>query len=369
MKKIQIVTLNLGCGGAEKVLINMLNRLDYSLYEVEVLLIENKGIYIDNLNKNVKLRYVFPNISFKNRKLENIYDFIKRNIIKYFGSFVPYINENFDIQIAFLEGLSTIFLSKAFNNSKKIAWVHTDLKKMRSMPYKKELKIYEKFDTTVCVSENVKHSLIELYPTLKEKTKVIYNLIECEKVIELSKENVELKFNKPTIIGVGRLNVAKRFDLLLEAHNLLLKEGIYNELLILGEGNELDNLKSMINNKGLNESIKLLGFKKNPYPYIKKSDVFVMTSDYEGFSLVLAEAMILGKAIVSTKCTGPKELLNYGKCGLLVECNNVIKIKEAIKRILIDTKLKKDLEFKCKIRSNIFNSNEVMKQINELLQY
>ena len=149
---------------------------------------------------------------------------------------------------------------------------------------------------------------------------------------------------------------------------MLIEEGIDSELLILGTGECKKNLEDLIKKYKLEKYVKLLGFSKNPYPYIKNADIFVSSSDFEGFSLVIAEAMILNKAIVSTKTNGPIELLDDGKYGILVDCNNPEQLKDSMKLILQNKDKKKYYEQKSNERNKIFEKETIIKQIHSCFE-
>ena len=366
MKKILFIIKNLNGGGAEKVLINLFNNIDYTKYKVDLLLLVEEGPYLDKVNKNVNVKSIIPK-----KKIINI---VYRSIISRTYSRFPkliakkFIGKRYDIEIAFLEGGSTKFLGESHNTvSKKIGWIHSDLKKHRQLSMEVEYNLYNKIDKIVCVSEQARDSFIELYPQYKSKVEVIYNLIENENILKLSKENVLYEFKHNTIVSVGRLTKAKRYDLLIKAHKLLIQDGIDAELIILGEGELRSDLENLIKELKIEDKVKLLGFHENPYPYIKNSTIYAMASDYEGFSLVVAEALILGKSVVSTNCTGVSELLGNGEYGELVDIGNEYMMKDRIKELLLNTEKRELYEKKALERSKIFDKNKVINQIQELL--
>lgn len=369
-KKIVIIQETLAGGGAERVLVNILNKFNYDKFEVDLLVIHKTGIYLEKIPENVNIKSIFSPLESNNKFVKRIYHKLSNIIIKKFASIIhsKYIGKNYDIEIAFLEGPCTYILSKSKNKcSVKIGWIHIDLKKFRRMSEEEEKECYKKLDHIICVSNESKNRFLELYPKYSEKVKVIYNLINTEEIKELSEENINYSFNEPTIVAVGRLAQQKRFDILIKAHSLLINEGIKHKLLILGEGNEEDYLKKLITELNVDNSVSLHGFVKNPYPFIKNSDIYVMSSDFEGLPLVICEALVLGKAIVSTDCTGPNELLKDGT-GLLVPCNNHNELKEAIKFLLCNRDIKLVLERKSIEKSKLFNEDKVLKEIYKIIE-
>lgn len=253
--------------------------------------------------------------------------------------------------------MSTVYLSEIECNN-KIAWIHADLAYHRLMSFEKEKNIYSKYNKIICVSGQVKDSFLKLYPEYKDKIKVIYNPIDSKEIIEKSQEKIErFKNDIFTFISVGRLVKQKGFDILLKAHKLLLEEGILNNLVILGEGSERENLEKYIKQNKLENTVKLFGFKKNPYPYIKQADAYVLSSKYEGYPLVLCEALVLNKKIVASDCTGVMEILENGKYGFIVKKDSEISLKEGMKRIIVE----KGFEVKK------FTIEEIMNDIEEIL--
>lgn len=373
MKKILFVTESLDKGGAEKVLYDILRNIDLSKYKIDILLFENKGVYIEKIEKlGISVNYIF------NERKDFINNIIYRKcksmiigIIKYFYSYCPFLiknlkNKKYDTEIAFLEGHSGILVSNRKNNSKKISWIHTDLLKHRVINKKSELNAYLKMDKIICVSENSKISLLKLYPVLINKIEVIFNPIDKENILKNSQENINLEKNKINVITIGRLIKIKGYDILLQAHNKLIKEGLDYNLIILGEGVERNNLEEYIKKNNLGARTQLLGFKENPYPYLKKSDIFISSSRYEGYPLVLCEAICLEKPIIATNCNGSKEILENGKYGILTEIGNVEDLAKKMKEMILNKTLRQKYSNLSKERAEKLDMEKVIKEIINL---
>ncbi|MGL5933463.1 MAG: glycosyltransferase [Cetobacterium sp.] len=371
MKKIRITIDNLAGGGAEKVLINLLQKLNKK-YEIDVFLINKSGVYLKEVPSNVYIDYNFKAL-FSNHFIERIKNSlearVKDKIYSLDKSFFYNLNrKKYDYEIAFLEGSSTEIVANSKNKySKKIAWVHIDLLKHRTMDIEKERKLYSKFDEIICVSNHSKVSLLKLYPEYEDRTKVIYNLIDEEQILTKSKEIIEMDKNQINIVTVGRLNYQKGYDLLLNAIKNLKNKNIKFKVYILGIGPEESSLKKYIIENSLQSYIEMVGFKRNPYNYIKESDIFISSSRYEGFSLVVAEAMLLNKPIIATDCTGPKEILNDGEYGVLVPVEDVKSLENAMENLILDKNKREIYSELSKRRKKIFNSEDVLKKIEELL--
>lgn len=358
---------NLAGGGAERVLVDLLDEIDYKKYNVDLLLIREEGIYIYDINKNVNIKSIF---SYNNSLKNKIFNYIKSLLYKYCPKFFigNIIGKKYDVEISFLEGeTSSLLLYSKNKNSKKVAWVHTDLEKVDNLNVIQEKKIYNLADTVICVSNDCKDSFLKLYPEYKEKIKVIYNLINKSRILKLgNKKEVNLPSSN-YILSIGRLTKEKRFDRLIKAYKLLVDDGIKQDLIILGEGNLRKSLENLVDELNLNERVFFPGFTKNPYYWIKNCNLFVLSSDLEGLPLVISETMMLGKAIVSTDCVGSTELLGNGEYGIITR-KDVESLKLGIQSLLLDEKKKFLYEKKALERSKIFNKKIFNEDLNRILE-
>jgi glycosyltransferase involved in cell wall biosynthesis len=366
MKKLLIAIDNLGGGGAEKVLITLLNNLDTNKFSVTLLLLFNEGVYLNEVPPHVKINYLFNPKSTLIRK--TIYKLFKYSPAE--KIYKNFIKETYDVEIAFLEGSTTKLISGSTNpNSQKIAWVHTDFSNYHwTVHYYKnneeERLQYKSFNEIVFVSDDARKGF-ENTLHLKKNLNVIYNPINTEEIIEKSKEE-EITFDNLTVISVGRLIPQKGFDRLIKAHANLLKAGIKHHVVILGEGEERERLEQLCRDLNVESSVKFLGFQTNPYKYINAADIFVSSSRVEGLSLVVAEALILEKPVISTRCSGPIELLDNGKYGLIVE-NTGDALYDGLSFLLINNDERKKYELLAKQRKSFFDIQKVMEQIHELI--
>ena len=372
VKNILIVIDNLCGGGAERVLKDLLMHLDKSKYNIEILLKYKQGVYLKEVNKDYKVmsfskdREEYSNIAIF-RKLKSLYLITKNRILSSDFFINKIIEDKYDIEIAFLEGWSTSIVSRRRNKSKKIAWVHTDLEKRKISNKDFEGEQYSLFDKIIAVSKDSAKSVENLYPENKNKIEVIFNPIDVELIKEMSKEHsVKFPTDRFNLIAVGRLNYVKGYDILLKAHKELIEEGVIHNLYIIGKGEEEQNLKKYISENKIESSVTLLGFKPNPYPYILNSDGFVLSSRNEGYPLVLAEALVLGRPIIATRCTGPKELLNNGEYGIMAEVNNIQSLKEGIKELIINDNKRDYYREKSLLRSKIFNIKDIIQDVENL---
>ena len=313
-----ILTNNLNGGGAEKVLLTLLNNLSPSKYDVSLNLVFKSGVYLNSIPSHIKTKYIFDNNSNASDLITNHSQLL----------YEQYLQNDCDIEIAFLEGNATKILSKSTNKkSKKIDWVHIDLfnehytQKIYSS-IQEELATYSRFDQIAFVSEAALNGFELLFGnSLHSYSTVVYNPIDYVNIIEKSKEPLLAKKNKITICTIGRLTPQKGYDNLIQAMSLLINEGFDFDLWILGEGKLEKQLKTLCTNLNLSHHVVFWGFQKNPYNYLNAADAFVCSSRTEGLSLVIGEALALRKPIISTICSGPTEVLSKGNWGLLVECS------------------------------------------------
>ena len=375
MKKVLLFVDNLDEGGVSKVLFDLLENINREKYDITIMALYNNGMYKDKIKEYGKFKYCFdipePN---DNSLKANLYR-------KYWGGMLRlpekfmykwFIKEKYDIEIAFIHGWSTKFISGSNNKkSKKIAWVHADLVTwdrvdgvFKSLEHHK--KAYSKFDEVLCVSQTVKEGVEKKYNV--KNAKVLYNPINREKILKLSNEKIDdIKHsNKFKLISVGRLSKEKGYDRLLRVVKKLVNEQIGCELLIIGSGKEYDKLNSYIKNNNLEYNIKIVGYKENPYKYVKSSDLFVCSSLSEGYSLVIAESLVLGIPVVSTKCSGPIEILRNGENGLLVE-NSEEGLYKGLKEIINSNELYINYKNRAVKEGTKFGVDNFIKSVEEIL--
>lgn len=389
-KKILFLIHALGVGGAEKILVNIANGMDKNKFDVTVMTVIDTGAFRENLNDDIKYKYIFKFPFNKNKKgkinpgnplskkglIINLFAkayTIMWKIIPMKLFYKIAIRERFDVEISFLEGICAKIISNSNNSeSKKIAWIHVDMvNHMKSKAVFKsnmdESNCYDRFDKIVCVSENVKEKFIERFDISEKKISVCYNPIDRDEILKKSIQFVDdvERPNKLLLCTIGRLVTQKGYDRLLRVHKRLIEDGYDYELWIIGEGNKRNELEKYINDNKLENTVKLLGFKENPYKYLNLSDVFVCSSRAEGFSTVASEAVVLGKPIVTVECSGMKELLGENNEYGLVVNNNEEDLLDGIK-IIFNSNIQEYYKEKSYERGKIFEYNTAIKNIEKL---
>lgn len=316
MKKMLVCISTLGAGGAEKSLVNFVNEYK-NKYNISILVFSEKNNYYAKFLNDIPIDYIVK----KETPL------IIEKIINKFVKYIPakllnkivtsksaFRNENFDIEFAYLEGRSTKIISGSRNKkSAKYAYIHCDFLKNwhsinRFLSYKSEYNSYKRFNRVISVSPEQKKSFLHVFPKLD--VNVIPNFINKEEILLKGNEKLNSD-NDRYFCSVGRLEKVKNFNLLIEAfHNFRKKNPDY-KLYILGEGSQYSSLLTHIKKLREEDNIRLLGFKKNPYKYIKNSIGLIQSSRSESFSYVLAEANILGVPTLSTKTQGSSYMGKY----------------------------------------------------------
>lgn len=318
--------------------------------DIDLFLIEKKkkdaylGFVEEHLHKVFSFPHIFGKVRFLNK-------FFKRRVLNNPNLINYFIKERYDVNIGFLEGISSIYVSQKVGG-RKIGYIHTSLFEMREGKRDSaELEAYKRLDCIICVSKYVRDSLLRLYPELKNKDiRVIHNPIDSKSILIKSNLAPELKRTKFTFLQIGRLTYQKGLITLLEANKILLDslsgENAEYEIWLLGEGERYKKeLDEVIKSQGV-DNVRFLGFSENPYNIIKLCDCVVLASYFEGYGLVLAESCVLNKAIISSDIPTSKELLDDDgvSCASFFESKNARALAECMRRVLSDEAYKKELE-------------------------
>lgn len=373
MKNILFFMETVDFGGAETVFTNIIKNINKSKFCIKVVTERDHELFTDEIKAAV------PYDCFIKTERSAVRDFwnkiviklslvlSEKNIRKYF------IRGNYDVEVAFCEGYSTkIIGNSGKKNCKKIAWVHTDVIKN---PWsekifgsaEEEKKCYEKFDAIVCVAETMKESFIKKYG-MAEKVHVLYNPLDFESVIKKSAEKTDFNFGDGMkFVLAGTFIKIKGFDRFVKVCKRLKDDGEHFSALIMGDGEEKENIKKIIAETNLGDTVKILDFQTNPYKYIAHSDVYVCSSYAEGYSTAVSESVALNVPVITTECSGMREIFGENECGIICE-NSEDGLYNAIKKVLNDPSLLKKFSAEEKKRANDFSLKKRMKAIEDFIE-
>ena len=364
IKILFFIDTTLASGGAEKVLRELVNNMDQSRFDITVhtLWKEDAEQY---LAPGIRYRYLFEKKNAANRylfRLESALGLVYR----------LHLQDDYDIEVAYLECGPTKIVAQSHNKkAKKVAWVHCDLAKLTSDAESfihKTKTWYQRFDHVACVSRHTMQCYREMFPNSTQSS-VIYNTVDDAQIRSRASEPLApgAQPRKITFATVGRMYPQKGYDRLLEAHRRLISEGFDYDLWILGDGPERPMHEKFIAEHNLQESVHLLGFQKNPYPVIRAVDCIVCSSYFEGFSTVVTEALILGKAVVTTPCSGMDELLGDNEFGLITE-DSVEGIYQGMKKMLGNPQLRAHYAQKAAERGKDFSKEKLVKKTEQFFE-
>lgn len=348
-KKILIRIGSLRHGGAEKVLVNFLKNLPEDKYEVDLLINLYTGMYIKEVPSWVKLHYLLKGEMITTNKPHEIpvkaFRVLYQKMFLWFPALLYQFilkNKKYDVEIAAIHGMYRELLSSPQKDSKKIIWIQNDIFNLKEYTPNVISQLF-KFDRILVISNKLKEEMQKAAKNEQEKQAVIKIFNPIDKDDTLKKANTTIDDypfanDIPTFISIGTVYPQKGYDRLLDVHKKLIDEGLKHQIIIIGDGFDFEKTRTQLNELGLQETVKMLGFRSNPYPYLKKADFYVMSSRHEGFPTIIAEALILNKPVISTDVSGIKDLLQDGKLGLITP-NSEEGIYGGMKKFLTDREL------------------------------
>lgn len=377
MDKIKVLFRNrsLEVGGSEKILLNILQNLDRSKFDISLVLNFKEGEFINQLPQDVKVYSIANEINFlkSNKYLSPINKLIKRAQYLIFQIYPAIFYKkhhlmNAEIEIAFSHYMIPTVLNSPIKNSKKIFWFHGDLLEFALTDEEKNQLVNDllKFDKGVFVSEHAKKNIENKFNISLSNSTVIYNPINTREIKEKSLENITEKVPFFDFISIGRFNKAKGFDDLVNAHYLLIKEGYKIKTAIVGSGEEYESIQQLIKQYKLDDSIHLLGFQSNPLKYLKNSNYFIFPTYTESYPTVIAESLILGVPVISSNVGGIPEMVINEKEGYLFTPSEDNTYKY-MKMVLDNDELLHKLKQNCKESHLKFNLEKQLNLIENIL--
>ena len=323
-------------GGAERIQLTLLAHLDRSRFDVRLFYLRNIGTLHGLIPRDIVPRYgVRGDQNLRARALHVLTALVR-------------LARQADVIFAMQEGTPVYLAAIAGHLTGRpvVGWIRICWSRMLN-----ELGgwhrwasrfFYPRLDLLICVSDGVARDLVTFCPTLRGKTVFVPNPQDLERIRGQAQaplpQSAEHAFEKRTLLATGRFVQQKGFDVLLKAFADLTRRGLDLHLIILGEGPERSRLEHLANELGLSPRVFMPGFQINPYPFFARAEVFLLTSRYEGFANVIVEALCLGVPLVASDCPhGPREILQDGRCGILIPAENPTALADAVESILGST--------------------------------
>lgn len=384
MKKILFVMPTLRDGGAERSLVNLLTEFPEAKYEIDLLLLKKQGTFLSQVPSYVNILEQPPILKklYGPVKKAGIYMPVKvfgnllARIVKsgmgsqkafmweyFYKPVIDGLDKEYDVAVGYLGGESTYYIVDKVKAKRKLHWVHNDYR-TSGMPKEYDLKLFQKVDAVVTISEECLTILKKEFPQFKDKFFCIENITSSKVIQSRANEFVPKEYNgeENILLSVGRLSEQKGFDMAVSAAKKMKESGLRFKWFIIGSGPLKNKLNGQIKKENVEDCVKLLGTKTNPYPYIKNCDIFVQTSRYEGKSVVIDEAKILAKPIVATAYPTVKDQIKNGNEGIIVDLN-VEGIVNGIIGLCSDAVKKQNITEYLE-RQEYGNQNEVKKYIS-----
>ncbi len=368
MKKILFLIHDLGHGGAEKVLVNLVNNMDHSKFDITVMALFGGGVNEQFLSPRVRCVTCFPWAMPGNSHLMKLLspEALHRWLIK----------ERYDIEVSYLEGPSARIISGCPHpDTKLVSWIHieqhTREKASRSFrSYREARACYRRFHRTVCVAETVRQDFCALFD-LEHPVQVLYNTNETGAILTRSREpwpEMGETGDQIRLVGVGKILASKGFDRLARIHKRLRDDGLNVHTYVLGVGPLREKIEAYLGKMGLEDSFTFLGYQTNPYKYVAKCHLFVCASHAEGFSTAATEALILGVPVCTVEVSGMKEMLgSHNEFGVVTENDENALYRGIYEMLTVPGRL--DLyRAQAARRGRDFSTEETVRAVEEMLE-
>ena len=368
MTSILFLIPTLDRGGAENVLVDLVNRLDQKKFRITVQTLFDKDSQKDKLAPGIEYKSFLYHQFHGNSRLQAL---IPAGIL-----YRLIVRKRYDVVVSYLEGPTTHVASGCpYPDSKRVSWVHVEMKSPRQLSVgfrsmETALRAYREFDKVVFVADTVRSSFLRTAGGTFPNTCVLYNTIDSETIREKAREEAPAPtFSKDefNIVSVGRIIDAKGYDRLARVQKKLRESGYKTHVYILGSGKDQQKLEAYAAENGIADTFTFLGFQNNPYRIVVNADLFVCSSRREGFSTSVTEALILGVPVVSTECSGARELLGESNEYGVVTENNEEALFEGIRSVLDSPELLSHYRSMAGIRGKSFETEKTVKAVEDML--
>lgn len=329
MKRVLFFLESLAGGGAEKTLAEIVSRLNPEAYQITVCTVTDGDIYQDKVSRHCRYRSFLKKSDYTAGGLKKLFFWLKVKLIYSLPPRMVYkwfIRETYDIEAAFIEGFATKLIAASSNSeSRKVAWVHTDMLRNAYADscyanHERHCLAYKEYDRILCVSDSVKRAFEEKFFS-SPKISVQYNPVNEEEILKLSNCQTDIVSypRQGILLGtVGRLEKPKGYWRLIKCAKALVDKGYLFTIWLIGQGSEKAAIEQYVIENGMEQAVRFLGFRKNPYQYMRHFDAFICSSYAEGFSTAATESLILGVPVFSVDCAGMRELIGDSGCGEIV---------------------------------------------------
>ncbi|SMC61373.1 Glycosyltransferase involved in cell wall bisynthesis [Moheibacter sediminis] len=376
-KKIKILfrLRSLEMGGVQKVILDFLENLPQDKFDITFLVNLKQGILINSIPKHVRFLHLTEGReSFSDNKIIKFIQLVLRNLkLRYYKKYPKTFYDKFglndiDVEIASSYTELEDILNSPNKKSKKVGWFHTDIRFVEKNLALKFISWMKQYDVMIFGSKQTRNVIKEFYDIDFPKGKVIYNVIDGDLVNKKSLEfTVERNHQIPQFISVARLQKRKNFDDLAKVHKRILDEGLQHEIIVIGDGDFRPEVEALIKDLKIHDSFKLLGTQKNPYPYIKAADYFILPSKTESYPLIIGETLCLAKPIISTDVGGINEMIDNDIDGMLIHPTEQ-EIYEAMKKFLTDEEYVSKLQVGAQKAYLKFQKELIYNQVIEILE-
>ena len=367
MKKILFLIHSLGRGGAEKVLVNLVNNMDRTKFDISLTVLFGGGVNEQFLRPDIHFRAVWPKAFPGNSHVMKLLSPERLHALC--------VKERYDIEVSYLEGPSARIISGCTDpGTKKVCWIHVEQKTTERAAQsfrsaEEAAQCYNRFDRIIAVSRTVQEEFASLLP-IRVPIDVLYNTNETAQILQLAQEPLPVPFSSEerNLISVGRIREQKGFDRLARIHVRLRAEGYPVHTYILGVGPDQTQIQSYLEQNGAEESFTFLGYDTNPYRYVARADLFVCASRAEGFSTAATEALIVGTPVCTVEVSGMREMLgDQNEYGIVTE-NTEEALYQGIRTLLDDPALLAHYARQAERRGRDFRTEETVRAVEEMLE-
>jgi len=367
-QRVCFVIPSLAGGGAERVAVQVLNALDQSRWDRSLFLFERAGPFLADVSPDITLESA--DVASRIGQWRALQRFIRK--------------AKPDVVVAFLSYWSALTATRAAGVGAKVVFAIgtpvgaflSDRDYRWSQPWNR--RVFTAVMRTACAladriiatSTGVADDLIESVGGTAARIRVVHNPVDVTEVASAAREPIdsadEARWQRPVIVAAGRLAEAKNFALLIEAFAILRRRSVAT-LFILGTGDEEANLRSRIASHGLVDSVHLCGFRRNPWSYMARADVFALTSRYEGFGNVLVEAMACGVPVVATRSAGTLEVITPGADGLVVDQHEPAAFASALASVIDNSELRAQMSATALLHAERYRTDTIARDYDRVL--